>query len=400
MSPISYAPALRGPLPHALLRRAQRRVLHRHRLRPPVYDNMSFAFYLKGWHGITVEPNPWLAELSRAVRPRDRHVEALVGGTPPGEAPFYLVHDFHGFSTMIADHARAAQTQFGKSSQVLTVPPPRSRSCARSRQVPHAFEFLKVDVEGAEPDVLLNGDWQRYRPKVVVVEALAPYTLAPAFEAWEPLLARHGYRYVWFRQPQPLLPSSRRRRKSWRGCFESAPGSFDEGCQFPQRQARARGHRPSRPWAGDAAGPHSHDPPAAPRPRPAVPAADRPISPRRSLNKPAGADDIVRATERLLGPNPAPSVQELKLPPAARLGEVYAALIDTDQSAPPAAVYRPAMLGNARTRRLRDSGLCAAMTIVAVPHDSLACGLHVAFAIGHEREAAVGCGPCADNSSA
>ena len=45
----------------------------------PVYDNISFAFYLKGWRGITVEPNPWLARLSRAVRPRDRHVEALVG---------------------------------------------------------------------------------------------------------------------------------------------------------------------------------------------------------------------------------------------------------------------------------------------------------------------------------
>src|ERR1700752_1744741 len=47
----------------------------------PVYDNMSFAFYLKGWHGITVEPNPRLARLSRAVRPRDRHVEAVVGAT-------------------------------------------------------------------------------------------------------------------------------------------------------------------------------------------------------------------------------------------------------------------------------------------------------------------------------
>ncbi len=87
----------------------------------PVYDNTSFAFYLKGWHGITVEPNPWLARLSRAVRPRDRHIEALVGATV-GEAVFYLVNDFHGFSTMIESHARAAQTQFGKSSQAIVVP--------------------------------------------------------------------------------------------------------------------------------------------------------------------------------------------------------------------------------------------------------------------------------------
>ena len=35
----------------------------------PVYDNASFAFYLEGWHGVTVEPNPTLARLSRAIRP-------------------------------------------------------------------------------------------------------------------------------------------------------------------------------------------------------------------------------------------------------------------------------------------------------------------------------------------
>ena len=60
------------------------------------------------------------------------------------------------------------------------------------QHAPRAFDFLKVDVEGAEQDVLLNGDWQNYRPKVVVVEALAPYTLAPAWPAWEPFIAKHG----------------------------------------------------------------------------------------------------------------------------------------------------------------------------------------------------------------
>src|ERR1700740_272133 len=86
----------------------------------PVYDNTSFAFYLKGWRGITVEPNPWLARLTRAVRPRDRHVEGLVGGEV-GEATFYLFEEFHGLSTMIEAHARGAKAQFGKSSRAIVV---------------------------------------------------------------------------------------------------------------------------------------------------------------------------------------------------------------------------------------------------------------------------------------
>src|SRR5260221_13872913 len=87
----------------------------------PVYDNVSFAFYLKGWRGITVEPNPWLSRLSRAVRPRDRHIEALVGAAA-GTATFYLVEDFHGLSTMFESHARAAYSEFGKSSRAIGVP--------------------------------------------------------------------------------------------------------------------------------------------------------------------------------------------------------------------------------------------------------------------------------------
>src|ERR1700751_5375093 len=85
----------------------------------PVYDNASFAFYLRGWRGITVEPNPWLARLSRAVRPRDVHLEVLVVNAV-GETTFHLVEDFHGFSNMIESHARSARTLFGKRSHAIT----------------------------------------------------------------------------------------------------------------------------------------------------------------------------------------------------------------------------------------------------------------------------------------
>ncbi|NWG23742.1 MAG: FkbM family methyltransferase, partial [Pseudorhodoplanes sp.] len=55
----------------------------------PVFDNVTFALYLRGWRGIAGEPNPALAALSRGVRPRDEVVEALVSDTP-GEADFHL----------------------------------------------------------------------------------------------------------------------------------------------------------------------------------------------------------------------------------------------------------------------------------------------------------------------
>jgi FkbM family methyltransferase len=162
----------------------------------PVYDNVSFAFYLRGWRGITVEPNPWLAQLSQAVRPRDMRIQSLVGKAA-GEATYYLVEDFHGLSTTIASHAQAAQTEFGKAAHTMTVPVTTLRTLCE-RHAPPAIDFLKIDVEGAEADVLAGGDWQRFRPKVVVVEALAPLTMAPSWQTWESILTSNGYRFAFF----------------------------------------------------------------------------------------------------------------------------------------------------------------------------------------------------------
>jgi FkbM family methyltransferase len=162
----------------------------------PVYDNVSFASYLRGWQGIAVEPNPWLSQLGGGVRPRDRNIRSLVGANE-GTASFHLVNEYHGLSTMIADHARKAQSEFGKASEVMDVPVTTLRALCE-QHAPASFEFLKIDVEGAEEDVIKGGDWTRFRPKVVVVEALAPYSLAPAWDSWEPTLTRHGYRYARF----------------------------------------------------------------------------------------------------------------------------------------------------------------------------------------------------------
>jgi FkbM family methyltransferase len=162
---------------------------------PPVYDNVSFAFYLAGWRGICVEPNPALAALGRAVRPRDYLYEGLCAAAE-GEATLYLQREFHGLSTTIAEHAETAEREVKRSAETLTRPM-TTLAALCAQHAPASYEFLKIDVEGAEADVLRGADFSRHRPKVIVVEAIKPFTLAPAWDEWEPLLGSHGYAYVW-----------------------------------------------------------------------------------------------------------------------------------------------------------------------------------------------------------
>ena len=161
----------------------------------PVADNVSCWFYQRGWRGIVVEPQPELAALYAQLRPRDTVVQALVGRTN-GERDFFVVERLHGFSTTIERHAQNAQA-LGVGYRSLRLPVVTLASLCEAQGVGE-IDFLKIDVEGAEPDVLAGGDFKRFRPKVIVAEAVAPGSGGPAWQDWEPQLLSQGYRFALF----------------------------------------------------------------------------------------------------------------------------------------------------------------------------------------------------------
>lgn len=161
----------------------------------PIADNVSLYFYERGWRGLVVEPQPELARLYAALRPRDVCVQALVGQSS-GVADFHVFNTYHGLSTMVDAHAKAA-AQLGEAAKTVQLPVQTLAQLCDAHQVGE-IDFLKIDVEGAEADVLMGNDWTRYRPKIIVAEAIAPGTQAPAHEAFEPFLLAQGYRFVLF----------------------------------------------------------------------------------------------------------------------------------------------------------------------------------------------------------
>jgi FkbM family methyltransferase len=161
----------------------------------PVADNVSLWFYERGWSGLVVEPQADLAALYPLVRRRDRVYEGLVGRTH-GLADFYEVDRLHGFSTTVQAHAENALT-FGADYRVAR----RSITTLARLCEEHGLsqiDFLKVDVEGGEADVLAGNDWNRFRPKVIVAEAVTPGKGEPCWEAFEPMLLSNGYRFRLF----------------------------------------------------------------------------------------------------------------------------------------------------------------------------------------------------------
>jgi hypothetical protein len=93
-------------------------------------------------------------------------------------------------------HADVAK-EFGADYQRLTLPMLTLEKLCAQHQVKQ-IDFLKIDVEGAESDVLAGNDFNRYRPKVIVAEAVTPGKGEPAWDAFEPLLLANGYKFRLF----------------------------------------------------------------------------------------------------------------------------------------------------------------------------------------------------------
>jgi FkbM family methyltransferase len=160
-----------------------------------VADNVTFHAYERGWRGVVVEPQASLAALYAYVRPRDIVVQALAG-REVGELTLFEATTFHGLSTASASHADAAEAA-GVAGRRVTKPVTTLADLAATH-APAVIDFLKIDVEGHEADVIDGNDWTRFRPRVVAVESVEPLSMLDASHRFEPALLSAGYRFAFF----------------------------------------------------------------------------------------------------------------------------------------------------------------------------------------------------------
>ncbi|MBL8550627.1 MAG: FkbM family methyltransferase [Hyphomonadaceae bacterium] len=139
----------------------------------PIRFSNTYLFYKRGWRGLNIDATPGSMEAFRRIRPRDVNVECLVAATP---ATFrYFMFNEPALNTLDAALAEERTRADGAYQVVGTVDlAARPLADVLSEHVPsgQAIDFLSVDVEGADLDVLRSNDWGRFRPRVVVAELL------------------------------------------------------------------------------------------------------------------------------------------------------------------------------------------------------------------------------------
>ena len=144
----------------------------------PVALSNTYRLYKRGSTGVCIEPNPRLYKKFSKKRRKDITINAGIAFDSRKEAEYYLFADnAHGFSTFSKEDAdfwvNIGNDKVGrfKIEKVLKLPL-FSINEILATKFSECPNFISLDVEGLDLQILKSIDFEKYQPDVFCVETL------------------------------------------------------------------------------------------------------------------------------------------------------------------------------------------------------------------------------------
>lgn len=135
-------------------------------------------FYDRGWNGINIEPD--IDKFSKLVNKRSRDIN-INTGIGEGEATYYEIEGTTG-NSFIKDFLKDSEI---KNERKIKLTP--LSDIFRDNGLTKV-DFISIDVEGFEMEVLKSNDWSKYNARIICLEG----------KGYRKYLKQFGYALVWF----------------------------------------------------------------------------------------------------------------------------------------------------------------------------------------------------------
>ena len=151
------------------------------------YSN-TYLLYSMGWSGVNIDATPGSMAEFRKFRPRDTNVECAVADQET-EKTLYLMNEGQ-MNTLDAQMADMfVRNRWARVTGTVTLRPRRLESILRDHLGSSGkIDFLNVDAEGMDLNVLRSNNWQTFRPRIIAIES--------GGESISDILAGGSYQYL------------------------------------------------------------------------------------------------------------------------------------------------------------------------------------------------------------
>ena len=154
----------------------------KHKLRPgyyvdvgafsPIQFSNTYWFYTQGWRGINIDATPGSMKSFKASRKRDTNIEVAVSDAEK-ELTFYCWSVPSVVNTLSVERVPELVEQMGKEpTEVRVKAMPLGAILDEHLPRDQKIDFLSIDVEGHDLEVLQSNNWKKYRPELIIAEDL------------------------------------------------------------------------------------------------------------------------------------------------------------------------------------------------------------------------------------
>ncbi len=200
----------------------------------PTENSVTKHFYDQGWAGINIEPNSDLLSAFMESRSRDKNF-ALAVSDRICETEIFLSGS-RGWSSMNPELVGAYQ----KEGVLLRPTMVETTTLTKlfEDNLAETVDFLKIDVEGHEKQVVSGNNWQKNRPKIVLIETVVPKILHNQdakkehenWSTWVCEMKEKAYLFAYFDGLNSFF--IREESSDLLECFEMPPNYFDDFVKF------------------------------------------------------------------------------------------------------------------------------------------------------------------------
>lgn len=138
---------------------------------PKRFSNTYF-FYKLGWSGINIDAMPDSMKPFEKIRPRDINIEKPLSDKKQ-VLTYYAFNEpaLNGFSKELSEERDGKGNyfiQFTKAIETSTLTEILDNNLPKNQNI----DFLSIDVEGLDFMVLKSNNFEKYKPKVILIEIL------------------------------------------------------------------------------------------------------------------------------------------------------------------------------------------------------------------------------------